>query len=88
MIAIGLPVPRYQGHPLDPPLRSRFQGRDAGRLPFHEFSQFLRGSTSVPEEKIVKMLSFAYMFVSKEAEELGLPDFPLDALIPALKLLV
>src|ERR1700722_341807 len=24
----GLPVPPYVGHPLDPPLRSRFQSRD------------------------------------------------------------
>ena len=27
VIALGLPVPRFQGFPLDPPLRSRFQGR-------------------------------------------------------------
>ena len=28
VIALGLPVPGYQGNPLDPPLRSRFQARD------------------------------------------------------------
>lgn len=27
VIAIGVPVPPYKGHPLDPPFRSRFQGR-------------------------------------------------------------
>lgn len=27
VIALGLPSPRYPGHPLDPPLRSRFQAR-------------------------------------------------------------
>ena len=27
IIAIGLPVPRFPGYPLDPPLRSRFQAR-------------------------------------------------------------
>ena len=27
VIALGLPAPRYIGHPLDPPLRSRFQAR-------------------------------------------------------------
>ncbi|KAE8748568.1 hypothetical protein FOCC_FOCC004744, partial [Frankliniella occidentalis] len=27
VIALGLPVPKYQGNPLDPPLRSRFQAR-------------------------------------------------------------
>ena len=27
VIALGLPVPEYPGYPIDPPLRSRFQGR-------------------------------------------------------------
>ncbi|WAR13926.1 VWA8-like protein [Mya arenaria] len=35
VIALGLPVPRYQGNPLDPPLRSRFQARDINPLPYH-----------------------------------------------------
>lgn len=34
VIALGLPIPRYQGNPLDPPLRSRFQARDIGNIPF------------------------------------------------------
>uniref|UniRef100_A0A8C8RXU2 von Willebrand factor A domain-containing protein 8 n=1 Tax=Pelusios castaneus TaxID=367368 RepID=A0A8C8RXU2_9SAUR len=34
VIALGLPVPRYSGNPLDPPLRSRFQARDVYHLPF------------------------------------------------------
>ena len=34
VIALGLPIPRYQGNPLDPPLRSRFQARDIHPLPF------------------------------------------------------
>lgn len=33
VIALGLPVPRYHGNPLDPPLRSRFQARDIHLLP-------------------------------------------------------
>lgn len=28
VVALGLPIPRYTGYPLDPPLRSRFQSRD------------------------------------------------------------
>lgn len=28
VIALGLPIPRYRGAPLDPPLRSRFQARN------------------------------------------------------------
>jgi hypothetical protein len=31
-IAIGLPVPPFPGRPLDPPLRSRFQGIASGPL--------------------------------------------------------
>ena len=34
VIALGLPVPKYKGNPLDPPLRSRFQARDIYYLPF------------------------------------------------------
>ncbi|CAF4933289.1 unnamed protein product [Pieris macdunnoughi] len=34
VIALGLPVPRYTGQPLDPPLRSRFQGRDVATVGF------------------------------------------------------
>ena len=37
VIALGLPVPRYQGNPLDPPLRSRFQARDVHPIPFKVF---------------------------------------------------
>lgn len=29
VIALGLPVPSFVGHPLDPPLRSRFQVRSS-----------------------------------------------------------
>jgi MoxR-like ATPase len=31
VVALGLPVPAYPGFPLDPPLRSRFQGRYVGQ---------------------------------------------------------
>lgn len=34
VIALGLPVPKFKGNPLDPPLRSRFQARDIYYLPF------------------------------------------------------
>ncbi|KAF4787814.1 von Willebrand factor A domain-containing protein 8 [Turdus rufiventris] len=36
VIALGLPVPKYSGNPLDPPLRSRFQARDVYHLPFKD----------------------------------------------------
>jgi hypothetical protein len=34
VIALGIPVPRYLGNPLDPPLRSRFQARDVSSNTF------------------------------------------------------
>ncbi|EFA11919.2 von Willebrand factor A domain-containing protein 8-like Protein [Tribolium castaneum] len=34
VIALGLPVPKYRGNPLDPPLRSRFQARDVGTMSY------------------------------------------------------
>ena len=33
VIALGVPVPPFPGNPLDPPLRSRFQGRHIDRVP-------------------------------------------------------
>ena len=32
VIALGLPTPTFIGHPLDPPLRSRFQARNVPPL--------------------------------------------------------
>lgn len=32
VIALGLPVPKFEGNALDPPLRSRFQARNVGQL--------------------------------------------------------
>lgn len=34
VIALGLAVPKYQGTPLDPPLRSRFQARDISGITY------------------------------------------------------
>uniref|UniRef100_A0A674IEB4 von Willebrand factor A domain-containing protein 8 n=1 Tax=Terrapene triunguis TaxID=2587831 RepID=A0A674IEB4_9SAUR len=72
VIALGLPVPRYSGNPLDPPLRSRFQARDVYHLPF-KVSAIL--------------LSFATTLCSQESSMLGLPDFPLDSLSAAVQIL-
>lgn len=48
VIALGLPVPKYKGNPLDPPLRSRFQARDIYYLPFKVNTGFCR----LPNAKI------------------------------------
>jgi hypothetical protein len=40
VIALGIPVPRYLGNPLDPPLRSRFQARDISGQSFKVSNTF------------------------------------------------
>ncbi|XP_023930017.1 von Willebrand factor A domain-containing protein 8 [Lingula anatina] len=81
VIALGLPVPRYQGNPLDPPLRSRFQARDVHPLPFSEQLESLGvAGGEVPQERISQVLGFASTMTSSESSSLGLPDFPLSSL--------
>lgn len=46
VIALGLPVPKYKGNPLDPPLRSRFQARDIYYLPFKVSPEIYRLSNA------------------------------------------
>ncbi|XP_062831671.1 von Willebrand factor A domain-containing protein 8 isoform X2 [Anolis carolinensis] len=88
VIALGLPIPRYLGNPLDPPLRSRFQARDVYYLPFkdHLSLLYLMGP-SVSTERISQLLSFATTLCTQESSALGLPDFPLDSLSSAVLIL-
>uniref|UniRef100_A0A8I3NGG0 von Willebrand factor A domain-containing protein 8 n=1 Tax=Canis lupus familiaris TaxID=9615 RepID=A0A8I3NGG0_CANLF len=88
VIALGLPVPKYSGNPLDPPLRSRFQARDIYYLPFKDQLKLLYSvGASVSAEKISQLLSFATTLCSQESSTLGLPDFPLDSLPAAVQIL-
>ncbi|XP_040173363.1 von Willebrand factor A domain-containing protein 8 [Anopheles arabiensis] len=86
VIALGLPVPRYRGSPLDPPLRSRFQARDIAELPYVEVlteAKALAGPLDHPDV-LTKLVSFAYGIQSASAL---LPDFPIDNLQYAGRLL-
>ncbi|KAK7090090.1 von Willebrand factor A domain-containing protein 8-like [Littorina saxatilis] len=88
VIALGLPVPRYQGNPLDPPLRSRFQARDVHPLPFKElYSMLQEQSKNLPADRVSQLLSFATTLLQSESSELGLPDFPMDNLVHVVKIL-
>ncbi|XP_047408351.1 von Willebrand factor A domain-containing protein 8 [Sciurus carolinensis] len=88
VIALGLPVPRYSGNPLDPPLRSRFQARDIYFLPFKDQLNVLYSvGANVSAEKVSQLLSFATTLCSQESSTLGLPDFPLDSLPAAVQIL-
>ena len=81
VIALGLPVPQYIGNPLDPPLRSRFQGRDIRHLPFSEQLKVLQtAGPNVPSTIISQILSFSHTLVTDESSTMGLPDFPVDNL--------
>uniref|UniRef100_A0A8B9TGJ3 von Willebrand factor A domain-containing protein 8 n=1 Tax=Anas platyrhynchos TaxID=8839 RepID=A0A8B9TGJ3_ANAPL len=88
VIALGLPVPKYSGNPLDPPLRSRFQARDVYHLPFKDHLQLLYSiGSNISAERISQLLSFATTLCSQESSTLGLPDFPLDSLSAAVQIL-
>uniref|UniRef100_A0A1A7X2M3 von Willebrand factor A domain-containing protein 8 n=3 Tax=Iconisemion striatum TaxID=60296 RepID=A0A1A7X2M3_9TELE len=88
VIALGLPVPRYKGNLLDPPLRSRFQARDIYYLPFKDQLDILYSAgPNVAAERVSQLLSLATTLCSQESSSLGLPDFPVDNLVPALQVL-
>ncbi|XP_034614310.1 von Willebrand factor A domain-containing protein 8 [Trachemys scripta elegans] len=88
VIALGLPVPRYSGNPLDPPLRSRFQARDVYHLSFKDHLKLLYSvGSNVSAQRISQLLSFATTLCSQESSMLGLPDFPLDSLSAAVQIL-
>ncbi|XP_062861685.1 von Willebrand factor A domain-containing protein 8 [Trichomycterus rosablanca] len=88
VIALGLPVPRYKGNPLDPPLRSRFQARDVYYLPFKDQLELLYSSApNVAAERVSQLLSCATTLCSQESVNLGLPDFPVDNLPSAVRVL-
>ncbi|XP_014258811.1 von Willebrand factor A domain-containing protein 8 isoform X2 [Cimex lectularius] len=79
VVALGLPVPGYQGNPLDPPLRSRFQARDIPSTSYQDLLKRLSTEyRNVPQDKLTTLLSCAYALISPEATSLGLPDFPIE----------
>ncbi|XP_058445081.1 von Willebrand factor A domain-containing protein 8 [Malaya genurostris] len=78
VIALGLPVPKYRGSPLDPPLRSRFQARDVSDAPYLDILtevKFLAEANS--PEVLTKLTSFGFSVLSSGST---LPDFPIDNL--------
>ncbi|XP_076294765.1 von Willebrand factor A domain-containing protein c12.2 isoform X2 [Lasioglossum baleicum] len=84
VIALGLPSPQYPGNPLDPPLRSRFQGRHIPSLSYKDQLETLKSSLpNIDPGKLSQLLSCAHALVTEEAKSLGLPDFPLDNLTSA-----
>lgn len=90
VIALGLPVPRYAGSSLDPPLRSRFQARDANAAasPFQEaLATMSERYSNLAPDRLLNLLSFVHAIGAGEEHQLPLPDFPMDRVPAALDLL-
>ncbi|GLG92294.1 Uncharacterized protein GBIM_00022, partial [Gryllus bimaculatus] len=88
VIALGIPVPRYVGNPLDPPLRSRFQARDISGLTYKEQLEALRALVPGLEgARLSQLLSCAHALLTADAAALGLADFPADGLPAAARIL-
>lgn len=89
VIALGLPVPKYKGHPLDPPLRSRFQALNMSPKTFKEQLAVLQLiAPNRSEEDMIQLASFAYAINGSESKAQGLPDFPVGCLPIAASLMV
>ncbi|TKR72344.1 hypothetical protein L596_019812 [Steinernema carpocapsae] len=83
VIAMGLPVPTYKGHSLDPPLRSRFQCHHVPSLNFDTMLKICRAlAPRVSTDKLSNLVAIGYAMNSQRTEgsALGLPNFPLDNL--------
>ncbi|KAK0400469.1 hypothetical protein QR680_015263 [Steinernema hermaphroditum] len=83
VIAMGLPVPTFKGHSLDPPLRSRFQCHHVPSLNFDTTLKLCKSlAPRVPSDKLSNLVAVAYAMNSQrnEGSALGLPNFPVDNL--------
>ncbi|XP_046853254.1 von Willebrand factor A domain-containing protein 8-like isoform X2 [Xenia sp. Carnegie-2017] len=80
VFALGVPVPRYPGNPLDPPLRSRFQCRNIPMISYKELMKNLRSLQKVdfPKKRLSNLANFVYTLHSSELLPLGMPDFPIE----------
>lgn len=84
VIAIGLPIPPFQGTPLDPPLRSRFQSRNI-KVPTADqvYSMIVNDEhyNSLPRQVIRDLVTFAFA-VSTATNPLSsgtiTPPFPMS----------
>lgn len=94
VIALGLPTPKFQGFPLDPPLRSRFQARSIP--PFNEETLYTILMTKYPQfDKALaaKLVSFVETINrinyngEKDSDLTRLWSFPLTGIVDIVELL-
>lgn len=89
VIALGLPVPPFKGHSLDPPLRSRFQCRHIGSVPFGTLHELCcAAAPEISSDRISSLISLCLALTSSEAITLSLPRFPIDNLLKLARIWV
>ncbi|RNA15401.1 von Willebrand factor A domain-containing 8 [Brachionus plicatilis] len=87
VIAIGLPVPKYKGNLLDPPLRSRFQAHLVPYPNYEDFLSYVRSKyENVDPGLIKKFFDFSYSLYAPEMTNIGLVDFPVENLDKIIKI--
>ncbi|CAG8551920.1 10698_t:CDS:10 [Diversispora eburnea] len=82
VMALGLPIPPYIGHPLDPPLRSRFQCRDIKSPGFNDQVKHLsRLAPKANIEILERLVSVGNVIGSMQFDNSGgikIPEFPIS----------
>ncbi|KAI8855148.1 AAA domain-containing protein [Chytridium lagenaria] len=88
VVALGVPIPRYEGNHLDPPFRSRFQARHIG--PPNSMSQILhlnRFVHSLQSSSVKRFVSVALAIQTRSPDdEFTLPEYP-TSIDPAIAIL-
>eukprot|EP01125_Pyxidicula_operculata_P011635 TRINITY_DN3812_c2_g1_i1.p1 TRINITY_DN3812_c2_g1~~TRINITY_DN3812_c2_g1_i1.p1 ORF type:complete len:1438 (+),score=279.24 TRINITY_DN3812_c2_g1_i1:547-4314(+) len=98
VVALALPSGKYQGNPLDPPLRSRFQARYVGDLPVGDRLEIIRDNLSEQSFRTVSSL-FQFSQSIQHFENIGKnnalytdmisspPEFPARSMVSLINLL-
>ncbi|KAJ3061734.1 von Willebrand factor A domain-containing protein 8, partial [Podochytrium sp. JEL0797] len=84
VIGLGLPVPKYDGHPLDPPLRSRFQARNINTPTFlSQITRLVKIAPKVPQKTLERLISVGIVLRAESAtsiqsgtSSISIPEFP------------
>lgn len=89
VVALGLPVPKFKGHTLDPPLRSRFQCLNLSKMPF-DVTRALCNEIGVNVDpiKMNNILGLSYGINIQQEGAIALPRIPIDNLIKAIEVWV
>ncbi len=79
VIALGLPVPKFRGNPLDPPIRSRFQARQISGIPFKDLLEMTTinwKNSDFNSSDVSAAITYGQVLNTPESLDLGVPLFP------------